>query len=145
MQARMTAAKLADARPLVRLRAIPQQEDRAAQMSQQASQECDDLLGGDVDRVKRVEQPQTMANRTDGDSGNHGDLVPRPAPVVKQRRLSPRRPRLANVRDHQESRFVCKNDVGTHPRGVFFTCGQCLRLHCSMAASSRSSARRVGF
>jgi hypothetical protein len=35
--------------------------------------------------------------------------------------------------------------VGTQPRSVFFTRGQCLRFHRSIFSSSRSKALRSGF
>jgi hypothetical protein len=35
--------------------------------------------------------------------------------------------------------------VGTQPRSVFFTLGQCFRFHRSIFSSSRSKALRSGF
>jgi hypothetical protein len=46
--------------------------------------------------------------------------------------------------DQQESGFVGKDDVGTHPRS-FSTRGRSCRFQRSMAGSLRSAARFSGF
>src|SRR5512136_63387 len=61
------------------------------------------------------------------------------------RGLSHRTPGLMDRRDQEEARFVDKDEMGCQPCGVFFTWGQTDRFHFSMAASSRSMARRSGF
>ena len=89
-------------------------------------------------------QIQTLAFRTDGDAGDCRDLVAA-GPVAEDRRFSPWSPRLAHTREKKKPGFVYEDEVGTHPRGVFFTTGQCSRFHSSIAFSSRSRARRLGF
>ena len=89
-------------------------------------------------------QIQTPPFRADRYARDCGDLVAARL-VRKDGSHSPWRPGFANTRQKKKPRFIYEDEVGTHPRDVFFTSGQRSRFHCSMASSLRSSARRAGF
>lgn len=72
------------------------------------------------------------------------DFLSRPAALVQDRRLAPRRPRAADERGNQHARLINEDQRGLAARGVFFTTGQRAFTHWAMAASSRSIARRAG-
>lgn len=81
---------------------------------------------------------------TDGNGRNRRDLVALVA-VPDDRRLAPGRPRPPDVGDQQEPAFVGTRQVGLQALRVFFILVQRYRFQRSMAASSRSIARRSGF
>ena len=108
------------------------------------AEELTDFLLPDVLEVKLVEKAQPLPFRADGDARDHRDLVP-PIAMVDHRRLATRRPGFGNVRNEQESGFICKDYMGAQPRGFFFTRGQSFCFQRAMASSSRSMARVSGF
>src|SRR3989344_461825 len=79
----------------------------------------------------------------DGDAGDGRDSVVA-IPMMHNRGLSYGTPRLSDRRDQKETGFVDKDEMGCQPRSVFFTRGQTVRFHFSMARLSRSTARRSG-
>lgn len=95
--------------------------------------------------LKKTEiQSQSLAFGTYGDSGNGGNAGAN-LMVANDGCLPPRSPPLFYRGNQEETRFVNKNDVGAQPQGVFFTFGQWVPFHCSIACSSRLSALRTGF
>ena len=129
---------------VVGLRVVQDGDHRAAQVPQQIAKEHAQLLVPDIVEVKLVEKAQMLALRADGDSRDDGDFVPSVA-MPMHRSVASRCPGLNDIRDQQESGFVGKDDMGTQPRGVFFTRGQSFRFQRSIASSSRSTARFSGF
>lgn len=125
-------------------RVVQDHEHRAAQVPQQVAEENADLVVPDVVEVKLVEKAQTLPLRTDRDARDDRDLVATVA-MPMHWGLALGRPGLHHVGNQQESGFVGKDDVGTQPRSVFFTCGHFFRFHRSISCSSRSIARFSGF
>ena len=123
---------------------VQQNHDMAVDLTQQKAKEHCDLLALDVVFVELAIQRAPEKFWTDCDSGYSGDTVMAVA-VGHDRRLADGTPRLMHRRDQEKPRFVYKDDVGAHPRGVFFTRGQTCRFQSSMAASLRSRARSSGF
>ena len=64
--------------------------------------------------------------------------------MAQYRRLPSRRPRRAYRRQQRHARLVLEHDQRVLAPGCFFSCGQRSLTHCSMAASSRSTALRAG-
>jgi len=125
-------------------RTIPDYNDVPAQMPEQVPEKVVHLIVRDVLGVEPEVEPQPTALGADRQAADHRDsgMV---VVVANHRSLAHRRPGASDGRDQHEAGFVGEDDVGTQPRSVFFTRGQSLRFHCSMRASSRSSARRSGF
>ena len=129
---------------IVSLRIVQDCDYWTTQVPQEVAEEHAYLLVTDIVEVDLVEKAQMLALRTDSDSRDDGEFVAAVA-MTMHWSLAPRRPGLDNIRDQHESGFVGKDDVGAQPRGVFFTRGQSFRFHCSIASSSRSTARFFGF
>lgn len=144
VQARETPAQLSDGDATVDRGVVPDDDDVTAQMPEQVTQEVRDGLAINVAVMELIVESHTSPDRADRDAADDRDPVATVA-VSDHRRLSSRRPGPEQRRDQLEAALVCEDDVGTQPRGVFFTSGQVSRLHRSMASSSRSSARRSGF
>jgi hypothetical protein len=144
MNARELATELADGFAFVRLAVVPDDDDPAAQVTEQMTEELAHLGLLDVLAVKLAIQSEPSAGRTDrhrGDGRNSVMLVA----VSNDRGLPARSPRTADRRDQEIPGFVNKGDMGTQPRCVFFMRGQSLCFHASIAASSRCVARFSGF
>jgi len=124
---------------------IQQNNDWAAQVSQQLPQKNADLLLFDVVIEEQIVQAQLVSLRTQRNPGNNGDLVPSPLAMTMNGSLPFRRPGSDHRGDQKEAGFVCKYDMGTQPRSVFFTRGQFLCFQRLIFSSSRSHARRSGF
>lgn len=139
-----SAAKGADGIAAVNLAIIPEKNYWPAEVTQQVPQEVTHLCMLDVLRMEAPEESQPPATRTDRDSGDDRDLVPTIA-MPEDRRLAARRPRPTHGGNQEEARLVDEDEMGPQPRSVFFTRGHSTRFQCSMAASSRSSARVSGF
>lgn len=125
MQTRKPMTEVTQRLALVNPAVVQQGNDMASQVPQQCTQECAHLFLLDVLVVKETIQAEAAARGADRHTGNGGDLVV-PVTVAENRGLAARRPRFANVRDQQESRFVDKDEMGAQPRGVFLseaTCG----------------------
>lgn len=123
---------------------IEKHDQTAGYLTQQMAEEYHHFLSLDVVLIQLAVQRTMEAFRADGDSGDGGDTI-MTIPMMNNRGLAYRAPRLTNRRDQEEARFVNKDEVGRQPCGVFFTRGQTDRFHFAMAASLRSTARRSGF
>ena len=132
-------------RPLVNAAAIQHDDHLAAEMPQQRAEKDGDLNVGDVLARMQVQvEADPAALGTDGDGRDRGDLVALRA-MPDDRGLAPGCPRPPDVGDQEEPAFVGKRQVGLQVLRVFFILVQRYRFQRSMAASSRSIARRAGF
>lgn len=129
---------------LVNRAAVPEQDDGTPEMAEQMAHKGADLRVLDVFLVEAVVQAEATAPGTHGDARDHGDSIA-PLVVIEKRRLSARRPGLADTRNQEEARFVDEDEMGTQPRGFFLMRGHSSRFQRSMASSFRSKARRSGF
>jgi len=139
-----SAAQLLDRLATVHAEPIPDQNHWPAQVTEQIAQERDGFEAADVVVVPLVVQAQSATRRADRDPGDHRDTVV-PLRVGQGRRLAPRRPGPHHGGGEHEARFVYEDEVGPQPESPLFTRGQRVRFQRSMAASSRSRARRSGF
>src|SRR3984893_8446874 len=89
-------------------------------------------------------ESQALALRAHRYHRNGRDLVP-PVAVVDKRRLAAWSPGAADIGNQQKAAFIQKNQVRLQAPGFFLRAGQRRCFHSSMAASSRSTARRSGF
>ncbi len=144
MQTRRVFQKFLDRITSMDCAVVEQNNDMTVDLTQQMAEEHCDLLALDVVFVELAIQRAPEKFRADCDAGDRGDTVMAVA-VGHDRRLADGAPRLMHRRDQEKPGFVYKNDVGTQPRGVFFTRGQTCRFQSSMAASLRSRARSSGF
>ncbi len=80
----------------------------------------------------------------DRDRGDDRDSIAA-IDVADDRRPTQRGPCLRDRRRQEEARFVGEDEVGSQPRGVFFSRGHSCRTNRRMAVSSRSRARFCGF
>jgi hypothetical protein len=138
------AAEPRQVRALVDRAVVPDHDDVAAQVVEHVPQEVGCVGSLDVAGLHAPEQPQALTHRTDSDGRVDREPVA-PIAMMQPRRLSTGRPGLADGGDQQKARFIGEDQPGSQPRGVFFTRGQVVRFQRSIAASSRSSARRSGF
>lgn len=144
VQARVLVAELLQAFPMVDRRTVPDDDDVAAKMFEQVPEKVLNLIVRDVVRVKPEVESKPAAFRADRQRANNRDagvIVT----VADDRSLTHPCPGTPDRGYQHEARFVGEDDVRTQPRSVFFTRGQSLRFHCSIRASSRSSARLSGF
>ena len=144
MQARILSAESIKTLSMVDPCAIPNDEDVAAQMFEQVPEKIFNLIARNVFRVEpevEAESATLRANRQAANDRDPGVVVS----VANDRSLADRCPGAPDGWNQHEARFIGEDAVRTQPRSVFFTRGQSLRFHCSMRASSRSSARRSGF
>ena len=116
----------------------------ASYLSQELAEERRHFFSLDIVLIELAVQCTMETFRTDSNTRDRRDPVVR-IPMKHDRCLSHRTPGLMDRRDQEEARFVDKDEMGCQPCGVFFTWGQTDRFHFSMAASSRSTARRSGF
>ena len=144
MEPRKPAADVSDPFAFVNARVVPDHDDPPAEMAQQVAEKIAHLVVLDVLRIALKVQADALAAGRDGDSRDHRDAI-MPVAMTDEGRLPARCPGLSNRGDQEEARLVDENDVGTQPRGVFFTRGQFLRFHRSIFSSSRSNALRSGF
>ena len=144
MQPGMAPDELMDGAALVNLAVVEQGDDVSAQMAQDIFEEPADHFAVDVRVEQLAVQPHAPALRADGDSRDGRDPVVA-VNVAVNRCLTARTPCLAHGRDQQKARFVEEKEVGSQPRGVFFTRGHTVRFHRAMASSLRSMALRSGF
>jgi hypothetical protein len=131
--------------PLVNAAAVQHEDHLAAEMPQQCAEKDGDLDVGDVlPRMQMQIEADAAALGTDGDGRDRGDLVALIA-MADDRGLAPGGPRPPDVGDQEEPAFVGERQVGLQAPRVFFILVQRYRFQRSMAASSRSIARRSGF
>ncbi len=136
----------ADRAPVVGLQPIPDKFDRCAHGARQRLYKGEDrravVIG--IGQKTEIRAHPTPAWRNH-ECADYRDLAPRAAPLHQHRGLSTGRPGATYERRHQEARFVDEDEGRVPMRGVFFTRGQSSLIQRAMAASSRSTARRVGF
>ena len=117
--------------------AIPNDQQRPRQLSQEATKKVDHL--GATDRAwiePKVEVPPGYPrDRREGF----------PVEVeLEDRGVAAGRPGSTPVGSFAESALVDEDDGLAKPGSVFFTLGQCRRFQCSMFSSLRSTARPTG-
>jgi len=124
---------------------IPNKHDWAFQVTQQLPQPAECLRLLDRLAVKLPGKTEATPSRADRKSGNCREVFVRAEPLMNDRREAGSRPGATHQGTQQNAAFVREDEVRPEPRRLFLMCGQSLRIQVSMAASSRSSARRVGF
>jgi hypothetical protein len=137
-------AELSDQLALVRATSVPEQEHVTPQVAEQVAEEAANLRLLDVLVVQLEVQVGALAKGAERNRGDRGDAVAA-IEVTHDRRSAHGGPGLRDRRRQEEARFVGEDEVGTQPRGVFFSRGHSCRTNRRMAASSRSSARFRGF
>src|SRR5262245_48901526 len=100
--------------------AIPEQHDRAAQVTEQVPEKRDDLSPRDVAQVQVEVQPEAVTARGHGERRDDGDSV-MPIAMSKTRSLPDGRPGFADVGDEQESALIEEREMRASACGVFLT------------------------
>jgi len=126
------------------LAVIQQRDDRTRDLAQQMPEERRHFFALNVVLVQMAVERTMKAAGADRDARNGGEPIVAIA-MRHDRRLSHRAPGFLHRRDQEEAAFIEKDEVGSQPRGVFFTRGHTVCFQAAMAASSRSRARRSGF
>jgi len=125
---------------------VPDEDKGAAQMARERPEERDQPRGGDVlVGAQREVQPRAMAAGRQGQGGDDGHLVARPAPLIEDRGLATRRPTASHDRGQQQAALVDEHQRGVQAPRFFLRRGQSTFTHRWIAVSSRSRARRSGF
>lgn len=133
----------------VRVQAVPHDNDRASDITQQLSQEfaalrrIDVLLGVEAEESLRFGLIAAPGPRAD--SPDHGDLRVRAADLPENWRLACGSPRTSGERRHENPTLVDERDRGTRQLGFFLMRAQVRRRQPRIFASFRSMARRSGF
>jgi hypothetical protein len=102
------------------LSAIPEQHDRAAQVTEQVPEKRDDFGPRDVAQVQVEVQPEAVTLRGHGERRDDGDFL-MPITMSKTRSLPDGRPGLADVGDEQEPALIEEREMSTSACGVFLT------------------------
>lgn len=124
---------------------IPDQGERNAQRTVQLLDESQDRITVVIGiRLESEIAVDPMPSRRDDQGADDRDLAPRAATLPQLRCLAARRPATPTQWRHHESGFVDEDDRRAPAAGVFFTRGHVSCTQRWMAASSRSTARRVG-
>lgn len=125
--------------------AVVQQNDQmAADLEQQITEECQNFVSLNVALIQLAVQFTMEPLGADGNAGNGGNPI-MTIPITQKGCLPHRTPCFSDRGDQEKSGFVDKHYMGCQPCGVFFTHGQTVRFHSAMAASLRSTARPSGF
>ena len=124
--------------------AIPQDEDVARELAEQLSQEIAGLKLPDVLRVELKVKIQSLSAGRNRDPRDDRDPVA-PINVMHGGRLPHGRPGGGDRGGQLEARFICEDEVGTQPLGVFFTLGQSSWMKRRISDLLRSSAFFCGF
>ncbi len=137
---------LGDELTQMRLEAIPDQHDRAAQLALQVLEKVHHAGGVDVGVGMQAEiQRHPVAAGADAHGGDGRNFLMRARALPEYRGVSAQAPGATHERRHQQAGFVEKNQCRSQARSVFFTLGQSCSIQAWMRSSSRSTARRVGF
>lgn len=144
MQTRGAGKKFLDRVASMNLAIIEEDNQMASYLPQELAEERCHFFAMNIVLVELAVQGKMEAFGTDGNTRDRRDTIVT-IPMKHDRGLSHRAPGLADRRNQEETRFVNKDEMGCQPLGVFFTRGQTDRFQASMAASSRSVARRSGF
>ncbi len=144
VQPRGAGAQLPHELASMGMSAVPEDDDVPADLPEQLSQEVAGLELSDVLRVELKVQVEALA------AGRHRDPRDDREPfasvdVVHRGRLAHGSPGGGDRGGQLEARFVGEDEVGTHPRGVFFTRGHSSRIKRRISALLRSSASFCGF
>ena len=123
---------------------VPDHDHRPAQVAEKMAQVRDGFAFAEVVGVPLGVQAQTATPRADREPSDHRDAVVS-LRVAQAWRLTPRRPGARHGGGEHEARFVYEDEVGPQPESPLLTRGQRVRFQRSIAASSRSRARRSGF
>lgn len=130
----------------VRLETIPDEDDGRAQLVLQVLEKVHHTRGIDVGIGKQAKvERHAIACGADAQGGDGRDLLMTAHALPEYRGVPAQAPGAAHERSHQQSRFVEKDQRGVQAGGVFFTRGQSCSIQAWIRASSRSTARRVGF
>lgn len=130
----------------VRLETIPDQYDGGAQLALQVFEKVQHTRTVDVGiRMQAEVQRDAIAPGCDAHGGDGRDLAMRAGALAQDGRVSAQAPGAAHQRSHHQARFVDKDQRGAQAGSVFFTRGQSCSIQAWIRASSRSTARRVGF
>ena len=124
--------------------AVPQDDEVPADLPEQLSQEVAGLKLSDVLRVELKVKVEALAAGRHRDPGDDGESVAS-IDVVHRGRLAHGSPGGGDRGGQLEAGFVGEDEVGTQPRGVFFTRGQSSRMKRRISALLRSSACFCGF
>lgn len=143
-QARNASQERANHRPAMNRAVVPEDDDRAPQMTQERAEERADVGRPDIGGLELEVEATALALRAEREGRDDGHAVVA-LPVTEQWRLAPRGPGPPDRGDQEEPGLVDEDEVGAQPRGVFFTRAQSRCFHRAIAASSRWSARRSGF
>ena len=117
--------------------AVPDHQQRSADMPHQVLKELDDL--GALDRARVQSEVKTPPR----DSGNRRQTLPVEV-ILQDRRPTLGRPSPLPVWPLRQSACVDEDDGPAFVPGFFLILGQRFCCHTRMAASSRSKARPVG-
>lgn len=123
---------------LVGVDVVPDYDDPSAHMTQEMSEEYQDLLGGDRSGTHQDVQLPLIA-----DARDRRELRPTIA-VADNGRLSSWSPGPDSGRDQTETALVGKDQRGFLSAGFFLIRGQSFWIQRCTTASSRSIARPVG-
>ncbi len=142
---RLLFDELAGCDASVRIDAIPDDNDGSGQVLAKLFEELDDVFGTNGPWNQAEEEAGSATVRGVGRSSNRREVLPVAEAMFQHRGLPPRRPRTLDRGPLRESTLVDEDDRRALACGVFFTAGQVVLTQRSIAASSRSRARVVGF
>ena len=137
-----------DLRPCgsMRTQPVPHDEDRAAELTLELTQETEQVVGDNVlfGQEAKVKSHLASSGRH-GNSCDHRDALTGTCPLIEDGGVPDRRPGATNQRGHQKPALIQEDQSGFQPPGVFFTRGHSVCTQPRITASSRSLARRWGF
>ena len=129
----------------VREESIPEDEQRFLDMGSECLEEAHDVRAGDIGiGVEGKVKSYALADRSKGQSSNHGYLVVRTGLLVEDRRLPLRRPSAPEQGGQKYPALVNKDKMRSQCAGFFLMRGHSTLIQRRMAFSSRSRARRSG-
>lgn len=129
----------------VRIDAVPDHDQGTAVMAVELLEKADDVLGAHRSGHQAEKEPGPPSMRRVGHGTDAREILPVAEAVGQDRRLAPRRPSPLDRRPLREAALVEEDDRGPLACGVFFSAGHVVFTQRSIAASSRSRARVVGF
>jgi hypothetical protein len=113
----MSGEESPDLSPAMNRAAIPQQVDRAAEVTQEVTEEYLDIETGEVvGSTPEVERHAPALRRHREPAANRQPIVA--VPVTDARRLAPGCPGPADIRDEEKPAVIDEHEMGAAPRGV---------------------------
>jgi len=109
VQARVSAAERVERRAGVRGRVVEQDDDVAAQVTQQLAEKSTHFFLSDIVEEEQVVEAQVLALGTDGDSRDDGDFVAVSLAMMLQGRAPLGSPGADHQGSQQEARFIGKD------------------------------------